>query len=142
MATRGKREVTVLWDREGDILEVIWQGDPGTFEPIEDDDRVLERIDNDGNTLGFMIMGVSSMEGFPARTFTLGQVRPSRNVTARRAAQELGVSATRLRQLLAQGRVKGAERIGRDWVIPLPVEIVPGSRGPIGVAGKSEGAAG
>ena len=48
----------------------------------------------------------------------------------------VGVSYSRMRQLLAEGRVKGAERLGRDWVIPLPVEITPGARGPIGVAGE------
>ncbi|NET52523.1 MAG: helix-turn-helix domain-containing protein, partial [Merismopedia sp. SIO2A8] len=49
------------------------------------------------------------------------------------AAELLGISTTRVRQLLKQGRIQGAYKVGRFWVIPLfdgmPV-ITKGSRGP------------
>ncbi|MGL5871826.1 MAG: DNA-binding protein [Xenococcaceae cyanobacterium] len=49
------------------------------------------------------------------------------------AASLLGVSTTRVRMLLKQGRVVGAYKLGRFWVIPLtngmPV-IKKGTRGP------------
>jgi hypothetical protein len=49
------------------------------------------------------------------------------------AASLLGVSPTRIRMLLKQGRVIGAYKLGRFWVIPLtkgmPV-IIKGTRGP------------
>jgi hypothetical protein len=48
-------------------------------------------------------------------------------------AKLLGVSTSRVRLLLKQGRIRGAYKLGRFWVIPLfdgmPV-VSPGSRGP------------
>jgi hypothetical protein len=40
------------------------------------------------------------------------------------AANMLGVSGVRMRQLCQQGRVAGAERVGNTWVIPLPPQIM------------------
>ncbi len=51
------------------------------------------------------------------------------------AAAELGVSQVRVQQIARQGRIQGAFRVGAVWVIPSPVKIVPGKRGPVGVAG-------
>ena len=45
--------------------------------------------------------------------------------TADRAAEERGVSPRRMRQLLQQGRIQGAVRIGRQWCVPLPVVVLP-----------------
>ncbi|NEQ87459.1 MAG: helix-turn-helix domain-containing protein, partial [Moorea sp. SIO2I5] len=54
-------------------------------------------------------------------------------ISTAQAADLLGVSATRVRYLLSKGRVKGAYKVGRTWVIPLfdgmPV-VTPGTRGP------------
>ncbi|NEO29369.1 MAG: helix-turn-helix domain-containing protein [Symploca sp. SIO3C6] len=51
------------------------------------------------------------------------------------AAELLGISTARVRLLLKQGRIEGAYKIGRFWVIPLfdgmPV-ISKGRRGPKG----------
>ena len=60
------------------------------------------------------------------------------NVTIRRAAVELGVSDRRIRQLAREGRVRGATKIGQEWLIPTPVEVIPGRRGPAGVAGRAD----
>ena len=49
-------------------------------------------------------------------------------VTAQRAAAECGVSLTRIRQLLLQGRVEGAKKFGRQWLVPTPVIILPPTR--------------
>ena len=46
-------------------------------------------------------------------------------VTAQRAAADRGISLTRIRQLLLQGRVEGAVKFGRQWLIPTPVLILP-----------------
>lgn len=59
-------------------------------------------------------------------------------VTVKEAAEKLGVSESRVRQLLSKNRIEGARRIGRDWIIPTPFEITPGSRGPIGKAGRKK----
>ncbi len=49
------------------------------------------------------------------------------------AANLVGVSTTRIRYLLKQGRIEGAYKAGKIWVIPLfngtPI-ITEGSRGP------------
>lgn len=48
-------------------------------------------------------------------------------------ADHLGVSAERVRQLCKAGRVMGAERVGRDWVIPWPpvvLDVSPSNRRP------------
>ena len=51
-------------------------------------------------------------------------------VTVTQAAAKLGVKPVRVRQLCQQGRIKGAEKLGSAWVIPKPIEIIPGTRGP------------
>ena len=43
--------------------------------------------------------------------------------TAQDAADVLGISPTRVRQLCKAGRVRGAKRMGVQWIIPLPPEI-------------------
>jgi hypothetical protein len=51
------------------------------------------------------------------------------------AAYMLGINSQRVRQLLAERRVKGAYKDGYEWKIPLykgMVDIIPGTRGPKG----------
>ena len=48
--------------------------------------------------------------------------------SADEAAQKVGLSARRLRQLLKQGRVKDARKVGRQWIIPESVELLPPDR--------------
>ncbi len=60
----------------------------------------------------------------------------------REASFLLGISRQRLLVLLAQGRVKGADKKGRFWEIPvsssgMPV-IIPARRGPKGIWHKQE----
>ena len=59
------------------------------------------------------------------------------NVTVREAATRLGVLERRVRKLARDGRVRGAMKAGAEWLIPTPVEVVPGRRGPVGVAGHA-----
>ncbi len=58
------------------------------------------------------------------------------------AAFLLNISTARLRLLLKQGRVSGAEKKGRFWTIPLNSrgmpEITPGLRGPQGTWNKGK----
>lgn len=54
-------------------------------------------------------------------------------VGTKEVASILGISVERVRLLLKQGRIKGAFKIGRVWVIPLVEEkpiISKGRRGP------------
>lgn len=57
-------------------------------------------------------------------------------VSTTEAGEELGITSSRMRRLLLDGRVKGAKKIGRNWVIPTPIMISRGSRGREGVAGR------
>lgn len=133
------RKVSVWYDGEGDMLEVLWAFRDGYFTPT-DDDRILKRLDDDGEVLGFLIHEFSTLErAAPPLEFELTAEAPADdvvNLTARRAAQELGVSERRVRQLARDGRVRGAVKHGNEWLIPSPVEVVPGTRGPAGVAGR------
>lgn len=45
-------------------------------------------------------------------------------VTTAEAARELNVSSRMVRFLLAQDRIPGAMKVGRDWVIPSPVRVL------------------
>ncbi|MDA8065060.1 MAG: nucleotidyl transferase AbiEii/AbiGii toxin family protein [Thermaerobacter sp.] len=51
-------------------------------------------------------------------------------LTSKEVAAALGVSPKRARQLLQQGRIPGATKIGRDWLAPEPLRVIPGKRGP------------
>lgn len=57
-------------------------------------------------------------------------------LTVTQAAAELGVRPVRVRQLCQQGRIRGAEKLGSSWVIPKPMDIIPGTRGPKFVKAK------
>ena len=125
-----------IWlDSEGDLLEVGWSVEKGYFTET-DDERVLKRVNLDGEVIGFMVQGVGSMKG-SFLDLDLGPEKPTNtvdNLTVKGAADELGVTEARVRQLAAQGRIEGAHKIGRDWIIPRPVEVMPGTRGPAGAA--------
>ncbi|MDJ0556126.1 MAG: helix-turn-helix domain-containing protein [Microcoleaceae cyanobacterium MO_207.B10] len=58
------------------------------------------------------------------------------------AAFLLNISTARVRVLLKQGRIKGARKEGRSWLIPLNSqgipEIIPGRRGPDGTWNKGQ----
>ena len=45
--------------------------------------------------------------------------------TTERAAEDRGVSPRRIRQLLRERRIEGAVKLGRQWIIPIPVVILP-----------------
>ena len=52
--------VSIWYDPEGDLLEVIWQRRPGEF--VESaDGRADIKLDNEGNILGFQIQALSKI---------------------------------------------------------------------------------
>ncbi|HET7273396.1 MAG TPA: DUF2283 domain-containing protein [Rubrobacter sp.] len=60
-----ERDVVELWyDPDGDYLEVTFERKEGLCREIEDD-LVMERVDGEGNVLGFSIQKVSSLKGKP-----------------------------------------------------------------------------
>ena len=132
------RKVFVSYDHEGDMLEVLWAFREGYFTPT-DDERVLKRLDDEGEIIGFLIREMSTLKQPNPVEFELASEAPAddvANVTVKEAATRLGVSERRVRQLARNGRVRGAIKVGAEWLIPTPVEMTPGRRGPIGVAGR------
>ena len=50
-------------------------------------------------------------------------------MTVAELAAELGVSVRRARALCAAGRIEGAQKLGRDWIIRTPWRMTPGVPG-------------
>ncbi len=55
-----EKKVKVWYDREGDYLEVLFETKEGYFRETEDD-AVMEKVDTDGNMIGFSILKVSKL---------------------------------------------------------------------------------
>lgn len=51
--------------------------------------------------------------------------RKAKHYTTVSLAKKLGVSTQRVRVLCLSGRIAGAERVGRDWIIPADYIIKP-----------------
>ena len=135
------RKVFISYDQEGDMLEVLWAFREGYFTPT-DDDRILKRLDDDGEVIGFLIHEMSTLKDPSPVEFELvpeSSAEDVANVTVREAALRLGVSERRVRKLASDGRVRGAVKAGTEWLIPTPVEVTPAGRGPVGVAGRVGG---
>lgn len=54
------KKVFVSYDHEGDMMEVLWAFREGYFTPT-DDDRILKRLDDGGEVIGFLIHDVSTL---------------------------------------------------------------------------------
>ena len=59
-----EKVVRMWFDREADFLEVIFEQKPGYFRPTEND-QVMEKVDQDGNVIGFSVLRVSSLTKTP-----------------------------------------------------------------------------
>ena len=58
------KTVKMWFDAEGEFLEVIFDPQPGFFRPTEND-QVMEKVDEEGNLLGFSVLRVSSLKKAP-----------------------------------------------------------------------------
>jgi len=56
-----EKQIKIWYDREGDYLEVLFDIKPGFFKETNND-AVMEKIDKEGNILGFSILKVSSLQ--------------------------------------------------------------------------------
>ena len=98
-----------------------------------DDERILKRVDDDGEVIGFLIHEMSTLNQPGPVEFELASEASAddvANVTVRQAAIDPGVSERRVRRLAREGRGRGATKTGAEWLIPQPVEVIPGRRGP------------
>jgi uncharacterized protein YuzE len=59
-----EKRVKIWYDPEGDFLEVIFDQSPGYFRETESD-QVMEKVDEQGNILGFSVLRVSAMKEKP-----------------------------------------------------------------------------
>nr|MDO8081907.1 DUF2283 domain-containing protein [Candidatus Freyarchaeota archaeon] len=58
------KEIKNWYDKEGDYLEIIFERKEGYFRETEND-AVMEKVDNEGNTIGFSILNVSALKDKP-----------------------------------------------------------------------------
>lgn len=49
-------------------------------------------------------------------------------IGVKECAAKLGVAISRVTVLCRQGRIAGAQKIGRDWIIPSEPKVTAGSR--------------
>ena len=63
-----KQAIKIWFDPEGDFLEVIFTDKAGYFKET-DNDLVMEKVDEQGNVLGFSIQQVSSIKKKPLEAF-------------------------------------------------------------------------
>ena len=59
-----RKHVKVLYDAEGDFLEVIFDPKEGYFRETAND-QVMEKVDADGNVIGFSVLKVSALKQHP-----------------------------------------------------------------------------
>lgn len=55
------QKIKIWYDAEGDFIEVLFSDQAGYMRET-DNDAVMERVDEQGNILGFSIMCVSEIE--------------------------------------------------------------------------------
>lgn len=55
---------------------------------------------------------------------------PVKRLSLAEAAKAVGISRRRLQLLCAEGRVRGAERVGNQWVFTLGWSVKPAKSGP------------
>ncbi|TMH42890.1 MAG: DUF2283 domain-containing protein [Betaproteobacteria bacterium] len=59
-----KRKVKIWFDREADYLEVLFDDREGFFRETKSD-QVMEKVDAQGNVLGFSVLKVSALTKSP-----------------------------------------------------------------------------
>lgn len=59
-----EKEIKIWLDKEADFLEVIFEKKAGYFRETEND-AVMEKVDEDGNILGFSVLKISELKNIP-----------------------------------------------------------------------------
>ncbi len=55
------KEIKIWYDKEGDYFEVLFEQKVGCFRETEND-AVMEKVDEEGNIIGFSILKVSALK--------------------------------------------------------------------------------
>jgi len=58
------KKIKIWYDKEGDYLEVLFERKAGYFRETEND-AVMEKVDEEGNIIGFSILKVSASTAKP-----------------------------------------------------------------------------
>jgi len=58
------KKIKIWYDKEGDYLEVLFERKAGYFRETEND-AVMEKVDEEGNIIGFSILKVSALKEKP-----------------------------------------------------------------------------
>jgi len=58
------KKIKIWYDKEGDYLEVLFERKVGYFRETEND-AVMEKVDEEGNIIGFSVLKVSALEEKP-----------------------------------------------------------------------------
>ncbi|HID26411.1 MAG TPA: DUF2283 domain-containing protein [Methanosarcinales archaeon] len=64
------KEIKIWYDKEGDYLEVLFERKAGYFRETEND-AVMEKVDEEGKTIGFSILKVSALKEQKQLSITL-----------------------------------------------------------------------
>ncbi len=59
-----EKKIKIWYDKEGDYLEVLFERKMGYFRETEND-AVMEKVDEEGNIIGFSILKVSALKEKP-----------------------------------------------------------------------------
>ncbi len=59
-----RKHIRLWYDAEGDYLEVIFEDKDGYFRETAND-RVMEKVDSQGNVIGFSVIKVSALKEHP-----------------------------------------------------------------------------
>ncbi len=55
-----EKEIRIWYDKAGDYLEVLFERKAGYFKETEND-AVMEKVDEEGNIIGFSILKMSAL---------------------------------------------------------------------------------
>jgi uncharacterized protein YuzE len=70
-----RKQVKVWYDAEGDYLEVIFERKEGYFRETANE-QVMEKVDADGNVIGFSVLKVSALTKHPIDVALGSQASP------------------------------------------------------------------
>lgn len=75
-----EKEIKVWYDKEGDYLEVLFAQREGYFKETENN-AVMEKIDNNGEVIGFSILKVSDLKEQKPISLILKSVLPKKAIS-------------------------------------------------------------
>ena len=64
------KEIRIWYDKEADYIEVIFEQKAGYFRETEND-AVMEKVDEEGNIIGFSILKVNALKDQKPLSITL-----------------------------------------------------------------------